>query len=318
MLKKFEYIKAKSFEEAVDLLSHYGDKAKLIAGGTDVMVAIKQGKITPEVLISIKNISEGSYIKVSEEELKIGAITTHRELEKNPHIQKLGALIDAVRQLGSVQIRNVATIGGNICNAAPSADTVPPLLVHDARLTIKGHNGLKTFPIEEFFLGPGKTVLSSDEVLTEIIIPLPRMSSASAYWKHSRRKGMDLAIIGVALWIDVIFEDVEKLKAVKNGEIEEQFEALERSAIYCKDVRLALGVAAPKPIRTHKAEEFLKGQRLSRRTLTEFGAIAASEAQPRDTFRGEAWYRREMIKVLPARLCLFCIYRLLDSFGGEA
>lgn len=318
MLKKFEYIKATSYKEAVDLLTHYGDRAKLIAGGTDVMVAIKQGKIAPEALISIKNISEGSYVKVSGEGIKIGAVTPHRELERNPYIRKVGALMDAVRQLGSVQIRNVATIGGNLCNAAPSADTAPPLLVHDAHVTVNGSDGLKTLPLREFFVGPGKTVLAYNEVLTEIFIPSPPVSSASAYWKHSRRKGMDLAIIGVALWIDLVFEDIEPLRAVREKNFEEQFRALERSGVYCKDVRLALGVAAPTPIRAPKAEEFLKGKRIVKETLLEFGAIAASEAQPRDTFRGEAWYRREMIKVLPARLCLSCIYRVLNIHGGEA
>lgn len=316
-MRKFEYLKAYSFDEAIDLLSHYGDEAKVIAGGTDVIVAIKQGKIAPQVLVSVKNISEGSYIRHSEEGLKIGAITTHRELEKNPYVHKIGALIDAVRQLGSVQIRNIATIGGNICNAAPSADTAPPLLVHDAYVRTKGSRGAKIIPLREFFLGPGKTILSYDEVLTEIFVPSSPVSSASAYWKHSRRKGMDLAIVGIALWIDVTFEDAEALKAVRNGSLEEQFKALERSEVYCKDVRLALGVAAPTPIRVIKAEEFLKGQRISRSVLLEFGAIAASEARPRDTFRGEAWYRREMIRVLPARLCLFCLYRILDTLGGQ-
>lgn len=315
MIKKYEYVKVRSFDEAVNLLLSYGEKAKLIAGGTDVMIGIKRGKIAPEVLISIKNVYEGSYIKASEEGIKIGAVTTHRELEKNPHIQKIGALIDGVRQLGSVQIRNVATIGGNICNAAPSADTVPPLLVHDAHVTIKGSNGIRVLPLKDFFFGPGKTALAPGEVLTEIFIPSFPITSASAYWKHSRRKGMDLAIIGVAMWIHVAFEDVGLLKAVRNEGFEEQFKALEHSGVYCNDVRLALGVAAPRPIRAHKAEEFLKGKRLSKEILLEFGSIASSEACPRDTFRGEAWYRREMIRVLPARLCLFCIYRILDALG---
>ena len=134
---RYDYLKPSSLEEAIGLLKQYGGQAKLIAGGTDVMVGIRQKKYAPQVLISLRGIEGLSYIREEDGGLRIGALTTHRELEKSPLVrERLGALADAVDNLGSVQIRNVATIGGNICNAAPSADTAPPLHPELGKITV--------------------------------------------------------------------------------------------------------------------------------------------------------------------------------------
>ncbi|RLA80745.1 MAG: xanthine dehydrogenase family protein subunit M [Deltaproteobacteria bacterium] len=311
---RYDYLKPSSLEEAIGLLKQYGGQAKLIAGGTDVMVGIRQKKYAPQVLISLRGIEGLSYIREEDGGLRIGALTTHRELEKSPLVrERLGALADAVDNLGSVQIRNVATIGGNICNAAPSADTAPPLLVLGASVRIKGSEGERVLPLEEFFLGPGETALKDDEILVEFIIPSPPPNSASAYWKHTRRQAMDLPIIGVAMMLAVEKTEAPALKEAfgREAPLEELLGALDESELVCQEVRLALGVAAPTPMRASKAEEFLRGKRVTQEALLQFGEIASSEATPRDTVRGAAWYRREMIKVLPKRLALKCLERIM-------
>lgn len=317
MATRYEYLKARNLEEASELLKQHGDDAKIIAGGTDVIVAIKQKKICPKLLVSIRNLKDLSYIKKENDVIKIGALTTHRQLEHSRVVaEKIPALMDAVKQLGSVQIRNVATIGGNICNAAPSADTVPPLLVHNALLRIYSTGRERVVPLRVFFKGPGKHILEHGEILVEICVPLSPETASSAYWKHSRRQAIDLAVVGVALYLDVDIFDAQPLILSKNSSWEAQYEALDQSYIVCKEVRISLGVAAPTPIRVESAEEFLRGRRLTREVLLEFGRIAALHAQVRDTFRGEAWYRREMIRILPARLVLTCLYRILGAEGG--
>lgn len=316
---RYDYLKARSVKEAIRWLKEYGSRAMLIAGGTDVMVGIKQGKFAPEVLISVRGIEELSYIRPEDQRLKIGALTTHRQLERSELIrERFGALADAVQNLGSVQIRNVATIGGNICNAAPSADTAPPLLVHEAEVTMEGPEGRRNMALEEFFLGPGKTALGSEEVLLEFSLPWPPDGAASAYWKHSRRQAMDLPILGVAMYLEAELKEAGPLgEAFAQGApLEELLEALDRSEIYCKEVRLALGVAAPTPMRAKGAEAVLKGKRLSTEGLLEMGQVASEEAQPRDTVRGAAWYRQEMIRVLPKRLALRCLERILGRKEG--
>ncbi len=317
---RYDYLKPSSLEEAIGLLKQYGGQAKLIAGGTDVMVDIRQKKYAPQVLISLRGIEGLSYIREEDGGLRIGALTTHRELEKSPLVrERLGALADAVDNLGSVQIRNVATIGGNICNAAPSADTAPPLLVLGASVRIKGSEGERVLPLEEFFLGPGETALKDDEILVEFIIPSPPPNSASAYWKHTRRQAMDLPIIGVAMMLAVEKTEAPALKEAfgREAPLEELLGALDESELVCQEVRLALGVAAPTPMRASKAEEFLRGKRVTQEALLQFGEIASSEATPRDTVRGAAWYRREMIKVLPKRLALKCLERILHKNQKE-
>lgn len=317
---RYDYLKPSSLEEAIGLLKQYGGQAKLIAGGTDVMVDIRQKKYAPQVLISLRGIEGLSYIREEDGGLRIGALTTHRELEKSPLVrERLGALADAVDNLGSVQIRNVATIGGNICNAAPSADTAPPLLVLGASVRIKGSEGERVLPLEEFFLGPGETALKDDEILVEFIIPSPPPNSASAYWKHTRRQAMDLPIIGVAMMLAVEKTEAPALKEAfgREAPLEELLGALDESELVCQEVRLALGVAAPTPMRASKAEEFLRGKRVTQEALLQFGEIASSEATPRDTVRGAAWYRREMIKVLPKRLALKCLERILHKDQKE-
>jgi len=234
-------------------------------------------------------------------------------IEKSELIRKeFTALSDAVDVLGSIQIRNVGTIGGNICTAAPSADTVPPLLVLGAQVQLKSLKGERVLPLDQLFLGPGETAIAQGEILTEIFIPKPLPHTGSAYWKHQRRKALDLPILGVAVMLSLDRSSVTCSDLIcTSSPISTVLHALEGEEVVCKEVRIALGVAAPTPIRAVQAENLLRGKRLSDELLWEVAEMAAKEAQPRDTIRGEAWYRREMIRVFVKRMAMRCIERVL-------
>jgi carbon-monoxide dehydrogenase medium subunit len=311
-MKQFDYLKPKTLEEALSLLNQHGKKAKLIAGGTDVIVMIKQKTLSPDVLISLQGIPGLDQIQM-DGTLRIGAMVTHRALEKSELIRKeFSALADAVDCLGSIQIRNVATIGGNICTAAPSADTATPLLVLKAQVKMKSLSEERMVPIEEFFTAPGETVLKKGEVVTELIVPKPPPNTGSAYWKHQRRLALDLPILGVSTLLTLNKKVVSCSDLLcTTSPISSILHAMEEDELTCNEVRIALGVAAPMPIRAIKAENLLRGKKVSDELLEEVAQTAAQEAQPRDTIRGEAWYRRDMIKVLVKRMAMKSIERVV-------
>lgn len=288
-MEPYDYLKPRSLDEAISLLESHGERAKYVAGGTDVLVKIKEKKIAPQYLISLRHLAELSYIRREPEGiLRIGALTTHRMLEKSPLIrQHYPVITDAMENIGSVQIRNVATIGGNICNAVPSADGVIPLLTLGAHLLLIGPKGKRTLPLKSFFLGPGQTLMEHGEILSEFFIPplLPRTSGA--YIKHTRREAMELPILGVGMVLSLA----------------EDFKT-------CVKVRIGLGVAAPTPIRAYLAEECLTGKEVTPQTLAETARIAEKETKMRDSIRGQAWYRREMVGVLINRLGMKCLERI--------
>lgn len=317
---RFDYLKPSSIEEAIGLLQQYGNQAMLIAGGTDVMVGIRQKRFSPQVLISLKGVIGLDYIEPRDGGVRIGVLTTHRQIGESTLIREcFSALTDAADHLGSLQIRNVATIGGNISNALPSADTACPLLVFNTQVRTKGPHGERNLPLEEFFIEPGNTVLHRDEIVLEFIIPSLPPSSGSSYWKHSRRQAMELPILGVGMMLAADIADASMLKEalMRGAVLEELWDALDLSEIYCREARVALGVVGPTPIRIKIAEEVIKGARLNTQKLLELGEMASKEAQPRDTMRGAAWYRREMIKQSPKRLAIKCLERVLFPKGRE-
>jgi len=311
-MKKFDYLRPKTLEEALSLLNQHGKKAKLIAGGTDMIVMMKQKAMSPEVLISLQGIKGLDQIQY-DGTLRIGAMVTHRAIEKSDLIRKeFSALADAVDSLGSIQIRNVATIGGNICTAAPSADTATPLLVLGTQVKIKSLKEDRMVPIEEFFTGPGETILKKGEIVTEFVIPKPLPNTGSAYWKHQRRLALDLPILGVSTLLTLDKSTVSCSDMLcTTSPISSILHTMEQDQLICKEVRIALGVAAPVPIRVAKAENLLRGKKISDELLEEVAETAVKEAQPRDTIRGEAWYRSDMIKVLVKRMAMKSIERVV-------
>jgi carbon-monoxide dehydrogenase medium subunit len=311
-MKKFDYLRPQTLEEALSLLNQYGKKARLIAGGTDVIVMIKQKAIAPDVLISLQGIPGLDQIKYNGS-LRIGPMVTHRTIEKSEVIRKnFSALTDAADYLGSVQIRNVATIGGNICTAAPSADTATPFLVLGTQVKIKSLKEEKIVPIEEFFKSPGENVLKTGEIVKELIVPKLLPNTGSAYYKLQRRLALDLPILGVSVLLSLDKNKVTCSDLLCTASpISIILHKMEEDGIICKEVRIGLGVAAPTPMRALKAEALLRGKKLSDELLEEVAIAASEEAQPRDSIRGEAWYRKDMIRVLVKRMAMKSIERVV-------
>lgn len=279
LIPPFKYYRAKTLEEALSWLKGVKGKTHVVAGGTDFLVKVRKGQITPENIVDISSIKELNYIKEDKEAIKIGALTKHNEIVGSQIIkEKAHILTDAESMIGSVEIRNRGTIGGNLCNASPAADTAPPLMVLDAKLKILSQEKERIVSITEFFLGPGKTVLKSDEMLAEIQIPLPS-HSGSCFMKLGRRNTFTLSVVAVAVLVSL-------------------------EADRFKDVRIALGSVAPTPIRARKTEGFLVGKEASEEWIEEAAEAVEGEVKPITDVRGTAEYRTEMSKVLTKKAIL--------------
>jgi len=286
-VNNFEYLMSTTINDAISLHEKYGEGAKYIAGGTDVMVKIKEGKISPQYLISLRHLQGFDHIIYENGELRIGAMVTHRMLELSPIIGKwFPILTDAVKNIGSVQIRNVATIGGNIVNAVPSADGAVPLITLGAEVRVIGPKGERIMALEDFFIGPGQTSLKSGEILVEFLIPKLLSHTGAAYWKHTRRAAMELPILGVAVLI-----------------------SLDNDMKTCTESRIGLGVVAPTPMRAKNAEAILKGNKVDDKILKKAGEAAAQECKARDSIRGKAWYRRDMVELFVQRMAILAMER---------
>ena len=273
-----DYFEPKTVGEALSVLAQHGAEAKVIAGGTDVMVDIKF-KEEPGSLVNIKKLPGMTGIKENGGSLRIGALTTIRDLETSALIrEKVPVLWEAAHQFASLQVRNTATIGGNICRASPSGETLAPLLVLEATGKCAFSDGEKDQPFTSFFQGPGKSVLGATGLLTEIDVPYPAAGSKSVYLKHAVRGAMDIAMVGVAVQITP--------DAGKNT---------------IQDVRIGLGAVAPTPIRAPKTEALLRGKPLTAALLKEAAALAGSESSPISDQRSSGEYRRWIVEALTRR-----------------
>ncbi len=272
LAQDFEYLEPSTVKEVASLLEKHGDKAKVLAGGTDLIVKMKKGEVNSGYLINIGKIKGLDFIKEGGG-LSIGAATKLRSVEKSDLIrEKYLVLFEAVKALGKVQARNMGTIGGNICNASPAADSAPALLVLGAQVRAMSSNGTRTIPLEEFFKGPGKTTLSPNELLTEIQIPSPPKSSGGAFLKIAR-----------------VSADLAKINAAA---------AIERKGDICKSCRIALGAVAPTPLRIKRAEETLNGKKFDENIVEESARIVSEDIKPITDVRSTAEYRREVSKWL--------------------
>lgn len=289
MAANVEYFTPKTVKEACSLALKYKEKARFIAGGTDLVIQMKHKEVLPRYIINIGGLGL-DYIKYSENTgLKIGGLATIHSVATSPIVkEKFTLLAEAASQLGSNQIRQVATVAGNLVHAAPSAETACPLLVLSAKVKLVGTEKSRTVPLEKFFKGPGKTVARKDEILAEIQIPNPLPHTGSAYIKHSLRKAMDLAAVGVAALVTM------------NGNT-------------IIDAKIALGAVAPTPMRSPGCERILKGKTISDELLKEAGQCAAVECRPIDDIRAGADYRRDMINVNTVRALQQAIERARKS-----
>lgn len=288
-LPKFEYHAPTSLAEALGYLSKYNNNAKVFAGGTDLFVSMKRREIVPEHLINLKGIEGLKHIYYhAANGLRIGGLVTIGELERSEIIKgKFCTLNDAIQVMASPQIRNLGTIGGNLCSALPSADTAPPLIAMGASLKLTGSKGERIVLVEEFFKGPGESILEHDEILTEILIPSPPENSGGSYFKLMRRNAMDLAIVSAAAFL--IMDGNKRL---------------------CNDACIALGTAATTPIRASKAEKVVIKKEIDEDLAAEAGKAAAQEARPRSSIRASESYRREMVGVLTKRAIMEAYKRI--------
>lgn len=285
---RFDYFEPKTLTETTSLLAKFGQKGRVVAGGTDLFVLIRNQVIAPEYVIGISKIPNMDAVVDQEKGLKIGALATIRAIETSPIIlEKFAALGEAAHALGSTHVRNTATVGGNLCRAAPSAELACPLLVLDAELTVVGPTGKRVVPIDSFFTGPGQTALRKDEILTEINLPKLPQNAGTAFLKVSRT-AIDLAQVNAAVALTIV-----------NG--------------VCKDVKIALGAVAPTPIRAKKAEEALKGKTIKtgeEKIIEEIAKIASEETKPISDVRATAEYRQTVSGVLAKRAIKIALGRV--------
>ncbi|MEK7378834.1 MAG: xanthine dehydrogenase family protein subunit M [Candidatus Binatota bacterium] len=277
IIPEFEYVSPQSVQEACALLVQYGDSARVLAGGSDLLVKMKDGLMKPAYLVSLKNLDSLKAIRYETGTgVIIGARATHNEVMNNRLLQeKYRSVCEAAHSMAADQIRNIGTVGGNLVNAVPSADLPPILIALDARARIVGTGGERTIALEDFFLGPGKTVLEKGEILAEIIIP-DQPTTGSNYIKFGLRRAGALAVAGVASSV-----------TVSDGT--------------CRDVRVVLGAVAPTPMRARQAENVLRGKKISRELIDEAGRIAAAKSKPINDIRGSIEYRRNLVNVLTRR-----------------
>lgn len=279
LLPRFEYHAPADVREACRLMDHYGEKAKIIAGGTDLLVNMKQKVVQPSQVVALDNLEELEGLAGKKDRLSIGARTTAADLAESRALKNgLSILAAGARVLGSPLIRNRATIGGNIVNGRPASDLGPPLMALGARLVLESRGGEREVFLGDFFTGPGKTVIRPDEILTRVIVPRPVPGSGGGYQKLSLRKSLEIAIVNAAAFI-----------------------SLDDSGRRIKAARIALGAVAPTIISAHKAEKELIGQTAGPKAFARAAQTAARQARPIDDHRGGAKYRRLMVEVLTKR-----------------
>ena len=274
-MKKFDYFQPETLKDAYSLMEKSNSSSRYIAGGTDLIASIKNRLIQPDALISLRRIEEISGI-IQNKDLTLGSMTLLRDIERDTKIsQNYPALTQAVKVLATPQIRNVATIGGNLCNSAPSADCAPPLLVMEAGLTLEGPGGRREVGVEDFFIGPGQTCMDNTEILTWIRVSPPMQNTGMAFLKLGR-VSTDIAIVNAAACL-----------------------TMEKNM--CMKCRLAVGAVAPVPLRLKSVEKMIEGQEISPELLNKAEKMAEEEVKPITDVRSTSGYRRIISGVLIKR-----------------
>lgn len=279
-MRDFEYFRPQTIDEALILYRQGGSEAKLLAGGTELVNEMRLGKTQPERVIDLKCIQSMDFLQLDEEGVRIGALYRVRDAEISRLLREspYGVLSHAAGTLGSPQVRNKATIVGNVCRCSPSADLIPPLIALNARARIQTDEGEQTVPVEDMLLGPGKTILKPGDIVTELVVPRMRSHTGCGYYKLSPRKSLDLAVVGVAVLLRT------------NPQVSK-----------CVEARIVLGAVAPTALRAKKAEAVLTGAPLNPALIEEAANAAAEQAKPIDDVRASAWYRKKMVAVATKR-----------------
>ena len=289
-MKNFRYLEPTSVSEATQLLQEHGWQAKAMAGGQSLILLLREGLIRPDIVVSLLKVPEMGGIQQRRSRVEIGALTTHRQIELSPLIkQQFLFVADAYRALGSVQVRNLGTLGGNLCHNAPGSDPPALLMVLDATLDIAGPRKKRTMGIEELGTGFYENSLAEGELLTTINLPAIPSRTGCAYEKHAHRP-TDIPFVGVAARV-----------------------TLTRNRKTCKEARLALTGVASTTMRAHSAESVLKGQDLNERAIAEAAQVAAGETDPLSDAHASAEYRRKLVPIAVRRVVNLALERAREA-----
>ena len=291
-MQSFDYVAPKSTEEAVALLTGKNGNAKILAGGTDLLVQLREGRRKAGLVVDIKNIPELTQITFDPQNgLTIGAAASCNQICSDPNVSKLyPGLVDGIHLIGGVQIQNRASVGGNLCNASPAADSIPALIVHKASCNITNSNGSRLLPVENFCISPGQNAMQTGEFLTSIIIPPPKENFGASYLRFIPRNEMDIAVVGAGASVVL---DADKKKFVS--------------------ARIALGAVAPTPLLASDAGTFLSGKEVTRENIKEAARMAQEIAKPITDLRGTAEHRKHLVAVLVERT----LDKAIERAGGN-
>jgi carbon-monoxide dehydrogenase medium subunit len=277
-VRRFELALPRSVDECLEILATRGSDARVVAGGTDLLPQLKYGLLNQPWVVDLSGIPALRALeRANGRGMRVGAAVTARALELDPRVRGAYlALAESGALVGSVQVRNLATVGGNLCNAAPSADMAPSLLALDAEAVIAGPRGQRRVPLGDFFLDVRRTLLAPDELLLELVVPAPAPQSGGQYLRHTPRRELDIAVVGVASQI-----------SLADG--------------VCEKARIALAAVAPTPVRALAAEQALTGQPVTPALIERAAELALAAARPISDQRGSADFRRHLVRVLTRR-----------------
>lgn len=289
----FEYLAPATLAEAVRAMASAPGPVSLLAGGTDLIVGMRGGRTRPARVVDVKQIAELSAISLSDDQVEIGAAVTCGRIYRHPELAAVvPALVESARLIGGIQIQNRATLGGNLCNASPSADLIPSLIAYGATAIVAGAGGRRALAVEQFCTAPGRTALAAGELLLQLRMPRPAADSGAAFLRFTPRREMDIAEVNVGVFVQL---DTRR----------ERFAA----------VRIALGAVAPRPLLVGAAGEQLAGQPVSAQAIDDAAALCVTQAQPIPDMRGTVAHRRQLIRVLVARALKRAVGR---ARGGAA
>lgn len=280
-MQAFDYVRASSVDEVVSLLAQNGDKARLLSGGTDLLVALREGRRQASLVIDVKGLPETSQIDYSPENgLTFGASVPCYRLYGNKEIARVyNGLMDSAHLIGGIQIQGRASIGGNLCNASPAADSIPILIAYGAICVIAGPNGTRELPVEEFCVAPGRNILQNGEFLVSLKLPPVQPGFGAAYLRFIPRNEMDIAVVGAGASVQ-----------------------LDESRNNFVSARISLGAVAPKPLYIAEAGAALAGKPVNDANIEEAARIAQDAAKPISDMRGTAEYRKHLSAVMTRRV----------------
>jgi carbon-monoxide dehydrogenase medium subunit len=289
-VSRFEYHQPESLPDAVALAARFGAEASFLAGGTDLIVQIQRGRIVPRHVVGLHRVAGLNGIETNGR-ITLGARVTHRSIERAPELAgALRCLIEGAEVIGGHQVRNVATVGGNLVNASPAADLAPCLLALDGVVTLVGPGGERELPVESFLLGPNRTARRPDELLTRVSLSALPARAATAFLKAGRRRAMEISVVCVAARL-----------------------TLDASLERCLEARVALGAVAPTAVRAHQAERALEGQPVGGEAFRRAAEAAQEACRPIDDVRASAVFRQHLVGVLVRRALDRCLERVRQA-----